>query len=124
MKVFFTIFCSILFLMTTMQQTMIYLLYKLDQQEITEEYCINKEMKNSTCHGKCHLQKVYKKIQQEQDHNPTSSLSFKIKDVEYFLNKNKKICVVEYSIQMHFYLHNTSSSHEGFLLALVKPPTC
>lgn len=61
MKQFTSILFLLLFLSVTFQDTTYYLLFKLNQVNITEAFCVNKEKVEMKCHGKCYLKKQVKK---------------------------------------------------------------
>lgn len=46
-----------LFLLVTSQQALIIVHFKLNQQAIERDFCINKNQPELECHGKCHLKK-------------------------------------------------------------------
>jgi len=57
MKKVFSVFFSMLFLLVTSQQALIIVHFKLNQQAIERDFCINKNQPELECHGKCHLKK-------------------------------------------------------------------
>lgn len=57
MKKSFGILMTLLTLLITMQQGIIFLHFKLNQEYIEANYCINKAKPELNCHGKCELKK-------------------------------------------------------------------
>mgnify|MGYP006206130183 CR=1 FL=1 len=57
MKKAFSIIMTMLFLLVSFQQALIIVHFKLNQQNIEQEFCVNKAKPELQCHGKCHLKK-------------------------------------------------------------------
>ena len=106
-----------------MQQTSFLLLYKLNEKSITEKYCVNKNVKNSCCHGSCHLNKTLAKTENEDSRNPFSTLNIKIKEVEIFFNQVPKVASSVSSLRLKHKSNYISHLSEGFHTSLLKPPT-
>jgi len=121
-KAIASILFSFFFLLTTMQQTTFLLVYKLDEKSITEKYCVNKNVKNSCCHGSCHLNKTLAKSENEDNRNPFSTLNIKIKEVEIFFNKILKAETPFSSLLLKHSSYYISHLSEGFHTSLLKPP--
>ena len=126
MKSLFAILFSVFFLLTTMQQTSFYLLYKLNEKSITEKYCVNKNVKNSCCKGSCHLNKTIANAEKEISNNPFSTLNIKIKEVEIFFTSLNKLQQIQTIFFSNF---NQNKTHQyiailldGFSLTPIKPP--
>jgi len=45
----------LLFLQPQISNTVVWLLYELDKEYITEQFCVNKDKPALKCNGKCHL---------------------------------------------------------------------
>lgn len=75
-----------------------YVLYwKINQVEITEKYCENKDKPEMDCCGKCHLEKELVKIDalEESDSNPTKFPFEKLTQIElpvFVMNKGVHFC--------------------------------
>ncbi len=126
MKSISAIVLAVFFLFTTMQETSLYLLYKLNEKSITEKYCINKTIKNSCCKGSCHFTKTIQKAEQENRTNPLSEIVLKIKEVEiYFQPFSPKIEAIILS-EVLINLYRTNDRYnllKGISPTLIKPPT-
>lgn len=61
MKLLYSIIISTLLLLPSFGNVVIYLTFKVNQDEIAKTLCIKKEVKNNTCNGKCYLAKQLKK---------------------------------------------------------------
>lgn len=105
-----------------MQQTTFLLVYKLDEKSITEKYCVNKNVKNSCCHGSCHLNKTLAKSETEDNRNPFSTLNIKIKEVEIFFNQIFKTETPASTLRLKHISNYISRLFEGFHTSLLKPP--
>ena len=51
------------------RDTITFFAFKLNQDFIANELCINKEKPELNCHGKCHLNNELKKNNNENSHN-------------------------------------------------------
>lgn len=61
MKLLYSIIISTLLLLPSFGNVVIYLTFKVNQDEISKTLCVKKEVKNNTCNGKCYLAKQLKK---------------------------------------------------------------
>ena len=106
-----------------MQEVTFLLLYKLNEKSITEKYCVNKNEKNSCCKGKCHLNKMITKSENES-RNPFSVLNLKVKETEIFVSTLQKIQEVTTSFQFISGIHHIYIARlaDGFFCSLIKPP--
>lgn len=57
MKKIIAIFLSLLFLTSCLYKTIIWSYYENNKEYIAEKLCINRNIKNSCCFGKCFLEK-------------------------------------------------------------------
>lgn len=67
-----SILVALLFVFTLNFKSIITLHYFINQAEITELFCINKEKPKLNCKGKCHLAKELVKVDNEKSENPFS----------------------------------------------------
>lgn len=79
----FSIIMSFLFLLVISQQAVIIVNFKLNQQIITNQFCINKDKPELHCNGKCHLTKELKKSE-----HPDSKKIINTKNFDLTLNSN------------------------------------
>ncbi|MBJ2124455.1 MULTISPECIES: hypothetical protein [Flavobacterium] len=84
MKKVFSITMTILFLLVSFQQALIVVHFKLNQNAIEKEFCVNKAKPELQCHGKCHL----KKELQETEKNSDLELRSISKKIDIALNTN------------------------------------
>ncbi len=124
MKVFSAVVFSLFFLLTTMQETTFLLLYKLNEKAITERYCVNKQVKNSCCHGKCHLGKTMVNAEAQDNSNPFSVTSVKWKEVELFFGKisHQSLDTETLSVPIKYTLYSSDIA-EGYVHTLLRPPS-
>ena len=126
MKALSAILFSIFFLLTTMQEASLYLMYKLNEKSITEKYCINKNVKGSCCKGSCHLNKTISKAENENTNNPFSVLNLKVKEVEVYLQHFYKINIETldaFIVSASFNTNYSSPILKGVTQTPIKPPT-
>lgn len=62
----FAVFLSFLVLLQTLNQTGILLTFKLRQEFIAKNLCVQRDKKVNTCNGKCHLKKELKKSAEQE----------------------------------------------------------
>lgn len=126
MKALCAILFSMFFLLTTMQEASLYLLYKLNEKSITEKYCINKNVKGSCCKGSCHLNKTISKAENENTKNPFSVLNLKVKEVEVYVQQYYKIHIQGLDvleIDANKCANHSSAILKGVTQTPIKPPT-
>lgn len=70
----FSVLMTLLFLLITSHQALILAHFKLNQDFIVQEFCINKSLPELECHGKCHLNK---ELKQTNNTNPNKLISYK-----------------------------------------------
>ncbi|MFV0530678.1 MAG: hypothetical protein ACK5MD_04495 [Flavobacteriales bacterium] len=68
MKKVFGVLLTILILLIGFQQAIIVTHFKLNQKDIEEKFCINKNKPELQCHGKCYLKN---KLQKTNNSEPT-----------------------------------------------------
>ncbi|MBX2960734.1 MAG: hypothetical protein KF732_12355 [Flavobacteriales bacterium] len=73
-----TILLSLLFVYALNFKSIITLHYFINQAEITELFCINKEKPKLNCKGKCHLTKKLVKVDDEKSENPISNRALQL----------------------------------------------
>lgn len=64
-----------------MQELTFVILYKLNKKTITEKYCINKKIENSSCHGACHLKTTLIHSEKNAKKNPYAVFEIKLKNI-------------------------------------------
>ena len=63
MKQIVTILLATLILLQPFSKICIYVSFKINQDRIAKTLCVQKEIKNNCCKGKCHLEKELKKAE-------------------------------------------------------------
>jgi len=58
-KIILAIFLSILMLIISISDIVVYSLFKINQSNIIENFCVNKERPQMKCNGKCYLKKTF-----------------------------------------------------------------
>lgn len=79
---------TMLFLLVAFQQALIIVHFKLNQQKIEQEFCINKDKPEMQCHGKCHLKKELQKTD-----NTDLELNSIYKKIDIVLTSNYEFTV-------------------------------
>ncbi|MFB9055797.1 hypothetical protein ACFFU9_03490 [Mariniflexile ostreae] len=78
-KKVFSVWMALLFLLTTSQQALVMVHFKLNQQSITQKFCVNKENPELQCHGNCHLKK---ELESTSQNNSQKNITYKICDLD------------------------------------------
>lgn len=100
-------------------------MYKLNEQHITEKYCVNKLKPAKNCKGKCHLTKTIVNNENENTRNPFSLLNFKWKDIEICLYRIVYASFINLSDDLtakQFYFTFDTTIRDGFQFLQLKPP--
>ncbi|MBK1442560.1 hypothetical protein JHJ32_21350 [Parapedobacter sp. ISTM3] len=97
MKQVFSVMMMVLSLLVGFQQAIIVMHFKLNQEAIEQEFCVNKSKPELHCHGTCHLKKQLQKtgnsdpasigIYQRVDMLPISFTEFELKSLIIELRK-------------------------------------
>ncbi|AXB57604.1 hypothetical protein [Flavobacterium fluviale] len=83
MKKVFSFTMTMLFLLVSFQQALIIVHFKLNQNIIEKEFCVNKTKPELQCHGKCHLKKEL-----EKSDNTDLELTSIGKKIDIYLTSN------------------------------------
>lgn len=73
-----SILVALLFVFTLNFKSILTFHYFINQAEITELFCVNKEKPKLECNGKCHLAKELVKVDVEKSENPFSESALQI----------------------------------------------
>ena len=73
-----SILVALLFVFTLNFKSILTFHYFVNQAEITELFCVNKEKPKLECNGKCHLAKELVKVDVEKSENPFSQPALQI----------------------------------------------
>lgn len=119
MKKVFSITMTILFLLVSFQQLLIIVHFKLNQQYIEKEFCVNKAKPELQCHGKCHLKKDLEKSANSD--LELTSIGKKI-DIIPILNIEYLILIQRVIIADKISIYKVFSHLEPYLEIFVPPP--
>lgn len=68
--------------------------FKIEQKEITEKYCVNKDKPEMHCNGKCHLKEQLQKVEEEplEQKSPLNTTTiFKIELLPFCINNTQSL---------------------------------
>ncbi len=98
--------------------------YFINQTEIAELFCINKEKPKLDCNGKCHLATQIDKIDENTDDTPFSqqavNYNFEINPIVIDGSFNSKVMLTESNKNQSFYISRGLS--KGHYSILAPPP--
>jgi len=98
--------------------------YGIFKNYIAKNLCINKDNKNSCCHGKCFLKKQIKNIDENDNDNPNRNNSNKKNqnnDVKEFL-RSHVLTPKPVEIQLFLLVNMEEAKLLGFASAIFVPP--
>ncbi|MGV4438825.1 hypothetical protein ACQ1PL_04910 [Ornithobacterium rhinotracheale] len=97
--------------------------FKLNEQYIAQNLCENKEVLGSNCHGKCHLGKQLKKVEEPEQKSSTQPI--KVKDLEWvyvLFYTEKTNHLIKKRNAKKFYAWIEESLCSKYLFSIFKPP--
>jgi hypothetical protein len=116
------IITSLVFLYGSTASSWIYFSYEINKLEIIEKFCINKDVEEYTCEGKCHLMT---QLDESEEENPFDSQS-KINQKESLLlfKTDFSALTIDYKPQLES-LFNSTENQYSFLYSSnsFRPPT-
>lgn len=128
MKKWFGIVFIVLLSFQLLKNPLTFISWKINQEQITAEHCINKNRPELKCAGKCYLSKILNKNEDRDYLNKTKNNNHKLellKKIDYFLsigfeyNTISLINCNSTNYTIHFSLNSTK---EGYLLLQFRPP--
>ena len=113
-----SIFFLLVFVMVTFQDLTFYSLFKLNQDFLTEKFCVNKEKKEMKCKASCHFKKQVKKAKKAQEKSPQVTERF---EVNLFVSNFyfDTISVIDYLKHSDYYKENIL---EQYQFNFLRPP--
>lgn len=88
MKSLFSISMSLLVLIGTFSDAFIYITFKINQDYIAQELCINLDKPEVMCQGKCFLDDQLAKVNTNQPTKNSTPPKFEKKDIPLFFKKH------------------------------------
>lgn len=108
----------VIFGMITFQDLTFYTLFKLNQEILTEKFCVNKDKKEMHCKAKCHYKKQVKKAKQEQEKSHTLTERFEV----VFIVSNYEF---EFHNEKMYLIHSAKSlsfPEDSYRFKMLRPP--
>jgi len=87
MKRFPAFLLAILVLLQPFSSLWVYVSFKIDQSQIAKTLCVQKEIKNNTCKGKCQLKKRLANAEKETEKQLPSNQKQKLESVCFISTK-------------------------------------
>lgn len=122
MKRVLVIILSVLILVQSMRGAFVYVSLKLNQAEIAEKYCENKQI--TMCYGSCYIEKQVKEAEQKTEKNPVKPSQERV-DFWYINHSNQlafetlKPHIVE---TKNISNYNIDFAPQQFLSSILQPP--
>jgi hypothetical protein len=87
MKRLFAFLLAILVLLQPFSSLWVYVSFKINQSQIAKTLCVQKEIKNNTCKGKCQLKKRLANAEKETEKQLPSNQKHKLESVCFISTK-------------------------------------
>lgn len=119
-----SILVALLFVFTLNFKSILTFHYFLNQAEITELFCVNKEKPKLKCNGKCHLAKELVKVDTEKSKNPFSenTLQFNFEVYSILLHYTVVLNAVLKIVADTYYVYFNDKTLEQFYSIASPPP--
>ena len=96
--------------------------FKLNQEAITELFCVNKFKPQMQCKGKCFLMREMKQQDERQQHNPEWN---KTATEDFFIAEEALHAVPFFNFNQEVLPNNKGMTwNKGFARDVFQPPTC
>jgi len=119
-----SIFVALLFIYSINFKSLITINYFINQAEITELFCINKEKPQLKCNGKCHLLQEITDLDDNKDENPFSetNLSYNLEiNLSFFQNIIDFSPIINPELKTNYTI-TTEAIADGFFSIPFIPP--
>lgn len=120
MKKVFSILMATLILLITFQRGLIVIHFKLNQDYIEKNYCVNKTKPKLQCHGQCQLKKELQKTSDTNLENLSIYKHIELIPLEINIFKIEKIEFRE-TLKISFYREDLFI--QNFVKRILHPPT-
>ena len=118
MKKLFSALMISLFLLLISQQGLILLHFKVNQEAIEKEFCVNKDKPKLECHGKCHLNLELQKTNKGLE----STIIFKNIDLIFSPSVTFAVKTIKNSKSRKIVIPKEKNPRQPHLEILVPPP--
>lgn len=119
MRRILSIVLMVTILMQSLSQLIVWAGYEVNLNYISKELCVNKEVKDSCCHGKCYLKK---EMQQTESREQSSSVKEKNEVVPGVITNPVKLVVFEQQ-EIKPVLINEPFEVSGYRSSVFHPPS-
>lgn len=120
MKKVFSILMATLILLITFQRGLIVIHFKLNQDYIEKNYCVNKTKPKLQCHGKCQLKK---ELQKTSDTNLENLSIYKHIELIPLKINIFKIEKIEFREKLKISFYREDLFIQNFVKRILHPPT-
>ncbi len=119
MKFVIRLFLIVALLMQTMHQSIVYIAYGINMENIANKYCENKAKPQLSCHGKCHLKK---ELQKEEEQSKSLAGVKQLSDVMIFSGIFTSVPLVYPLKEAAFIISNNQKKVSFFSSDIFQPP--
>ena len=123
MKIVTVIFLSIITLSGIFQNAVIFSVFKIKQNYIANNLCINKDAPESTCKGACFLNEKIEENNQKERENPLPVHENK-QTIEYYCSAIEKLDLRPYTTKKPLKKAKNVFRASDYAFRLFRPPEC
>ncbi|MCB0380386.1 MAG: hypothetical protein KDD24_03955 [Flavobacteriales bacterium] len=118
-----SILVALLFVFSINFKSILTVHYFVNQAEIIEMFCVNKEKPKLACNGKCHLAKELVKVDTKNEENPFSgtSLQYNLEIKPLIQQVKNDLKTFEQDIKTNYFLASYSIIEQSFDISLPPP---
>lgn len=105
-----------------MRGAFVYVSLKINQEEIAEKYCENKNI--TMCYGSCYISSKVKAAESENENLPSKSQIVKSNNIDSIQHQVFEVIIPEfyYSEEIHSLKYLNSLIPQNYLCKVLKPP--
>jgi len=102
--------------------SVIFVNFKINQDFIAKNLCVDKEIEESTCQGTCQLKKELKKVEKKSDEPIQNKSIVESEITNLYLEEIKKFTIISANKINKSYFQSNSKPVSGFSQSLFRPP--
>lgn len=112
----------LILLVQVLDKAFIYCIYKVNIQEVIENYCVNRDKPEMHCDGKCHLSKVQTQNEDSKDNLPSHKTKNTEVTVVFIEKEAMRFAFADVFIQTTYAKESQNLPHDFFVNCIFHPP--
>lgn len=120
----FAIFAVLVFALNIFYASYVWVDFKLNQEFIANNLCVEKDIEESTCEGNCHLKKELQKVEENKGNSQQDPINVTESrlDILFFNNVEGYIVYLNSSKESYISYKCERDIQSGYLLPIFHPP--